>query len=84
MVTDIAQGNRTEQGITQGMNGDITIGVSKQSACVGYFDSTQHDMIPVAKSMYVQALPDPVTHGFNLRQTDAAERILQWTGLQHR
>jgi hypothetical protein len=48
------------------VDGHITVGMRDKTLFVVDADATQHDVIPCAKSVYVQTLSYPQRHGFNL------------------
>ncbi|MNV81981.1 hypothetical protein D3C71_1756860 [compost metagenome] len=58
MHADIAQCQRTEHGIAQGVQDHVAIAVREHAAAVRDADAAEHDVIALAKGMDVVALSD--------------------------
>ncbi len=56
MLADVAQCQRTQQGVTQSMQGDITIGMSNQAVVMGDTDAPQGNVIAFAETMDINAM----------------------------
>ncbi len=62
MMAYVAERCRTQQGITQGVQGNITIGMGRQCLIMRYSHTTQHHVIAFAKSVNIDTLADPDFH----------------------
>ena len=61
-MTDISQRQRAKQRIGQCMQGDIAIGMRFQPLTVGNTNTTEHDVIALAKGMHIKALTNTNGH----------------------
>src|SRR5690606_31432417 len=59
MPADVAQGQRAQDRIAQGMDDHVAVGVRQHAALVGDPHAAQHRVIAVAEGMHVIALSDP-------------------------
>jgi hypothetical protein len=53
VLADVAQARRTQEGVTQGVQYDVSVRVRDDAARVGNADATEHDEIAGSKCVYV-------------------------------
>jgi hypothetical protein len=58
MPTDIAEAGGAQQGVTQGVQNYITIGVCLQTTVMGYLHAAQHQPVAPFEGMGIETLSD--------------------------
>jgi hypothetical protein len=66
MPADIAERRGAKQCITEGVEGDISIGMGGDTLPVWYANAAKHDMVSGSEGMHVHALSNAVLHGLVL------------------
>ena len=73
MAANIPHSGRTEDGICDGVQQHVSIGVTEQSLVVGNLYTTNDELAPLHQSMYVPAFANTKIHSY-LRSTLAGLR----------
>ena len=63
MPADIAQRQRAQHGVAQGMDDHVAIAVRLHATIMRHPDATQHDVVARAEGMHVDALADTDVQG---------------------
>ena len=71
MLADVAQCQRAEHRIAQGMQGHVAIAVRFDAAIMRDAHAAQHDVVARAESMHVETLADPHRHVAALRTSES-------------
>lgn len=66
MPADVAESGRSQQGVAQGVEGDVTVRVRHQPPDVRNAHAPEHHVIAVSEGVNVEPLTDTEIHGQSL------------------